>query len=53
MNDLYIDYSDIKTDMEEFKDVISYLYDVSIDLAMENEDIGRARDLAEKFKGEK
>ena len=42
-----------KKDKEEFKDVISYLYDVSIDLAMENEDIGRARDLAEKFKGEK
>ncbi len=42
-----------KKEKEEFKDTISYLYDVSIDLAMENEDIGRARDLAEKFKGEK
>ncbi|MCL4323138.1 MAG: hypothetical protein M1498_01620 [Candidatus Thermoplasmatota archaeon] len=42
-----------KKEKEEFRDVISYLYDVSIDLAMENEDIGRARDLAEKFKGEK
>jgi tetratricopeptide (TPR) repeat protein len=42
-----------KKEKEEFKEIISYLYDVSIDLAMENEDIGKARDLAEKFKGEK
>jgi tetratricopeptide (TPR) repeat protein len=46
--------SSIKTkkDKEAFKDVISYLYDVSIDLAMENEDIPRAMELAKKFKGE-
>ncbi len=42
-----------KKEKDEFRDIISYLYDVSIDLAMENEDIARARDLAEKFKKEK
>ncbi|MGP6207437.1 hypothetical protein ACNF42_05355 [Cuniculiplasma sp. SKW3] len=41
-----------KKDKESFRDIISYLYDVSIDLAMESEDIPRAMELAKKFKGE-
>ncbi len=46
--------SQIKTkkDKETFRDIVSYLYDVSIDLAMESEDIPRAMELAKKFKGE-
>ncbi len=42
-----------KKEKEEFKDIISYLYDVSIDLAMENEDMALANELARKFTGEK
>jgi hypothetical protein len=42
-----------KKEKEEFKDIVSYLYDVSIDLAMENEDMALANDLAKKFTGEK
>ena len=38
-----------KKEKEEFKDLISYLYDVSIDLAMENNDMALANDLAKKF----
>ena len=41
-----------KKDKEAFRDIVSYLYDVSIDLAMESEDIPRAMELAKKFKGE-
>lgn len=42
-----------KKEKEEFKDIVSYLYDVSIDLAMENEDMALANELAKKFTGEK
>ena len=42
-----------KKEIEEFKEVVSYLYDVSIDLAMENQDMEKAMDLAKKLNSEK
>ncbi len=42
-----------KKEVEEFKEVVSYLYDVSIDLAMENQDMEKAMDLAKKLNSEK
>ncbi|MHB8360872.1 MAG: tetratricopeptide repeat protein [Thermoplasmataceae archaeon] len=44
--------SKIKTKKEkaEFKDVISYIYDIAVDMALEAEDVNRAMELAQKIK---
>ena len=34
----------------EFKEIISYLYDLAVDMALEGEDVNRAMELAQKLK---
>ncbi|MHB1492468.1 MAG: hypothetical protein ACYCSG_01850 [Thermoplasmataceae archaeon] len=34
----------------EFKEIISYLYDLAVDMALESEDVNRAMELAQKLK---
>ncbi|MCL4350059.1 MAG: hypothetical protein M1414_05060 [Candidatus Thermoplasmatota archaeon] len=42
-----------KKEAEEFKEMVSYLYDVAIDLAMESKDLDKAMNLAKKLNNEK
>ena len=39
-----------KKEKAEFKEIISYVYDLAVDMALESEDVNRAMELAQKIK---